>query len=114
MKIIFSIFLALLVLQSKFLEYISFDRIGICWGGNYAPFSVKIQPFLKSVLFSLILEYLLSGLWFGFTFQSLTIMLVIELVAGLTCFVIYKLCQLFRFLSEVKDKCKAQARKNKT
>ena len=113
MKIIFSIFLVLLVLQSKFWEYISFDQIGICWGGNYAPFSVRIQPFLKSVLFSLILEYLFSGLWFGFTFQSLVIMLIVELVADLTCFIIYKLYQLFRFLSEAKDKCKAQIRENK-
>lgn len=81
MKTVLLIFLGLLILQSKWFAYCNFLSIGCCWGGNPVPLQIKVIPFIKSVIFSLILEALFTGILIGFNLEILTIMWLVELTA---------------------------------
>lgn len=105
MKTVLLIFLGLLVLQSKWHVYHNFTLIGVCWGGNPVPLSIKARPFLISTIISLILEALFTGILIGFSLKVLATMWLIEIAAdiffaiafGIAC-LYYRLWDSFRSL----------------
>lgn len=105
MKTVLLIFLGLLILQSKWHAYHDLTLIGCCWGGNPVPFSIKVRPFIKSVILSLILEALFTGILIGFSLKVLATMWLIEIAAdiffaiafGIAC-LYYRLWDSFRSL----------------
>jgi len=83
MKIGLLIFIGLLIIQAKWKTHWNFLMIGACWGGNPVPISVKVRPFIISLILSILLELLFSAMLFGIAVKSLAFMVIVEVIADI-------------------------------